>query len=72
MSRSSFASFHLTGMKNNKQMNASVDRLFENDGEVFLSNSYAEFQQLPSIQEQTSTPRGINSSTLPSNQPRTR
>lgn len=58
MSRSSFASFHLTGMKNNKLMNTSVDRLFENEGEVFLSNSYAEFQQLPSIQEQTtSTPK---------------
>lgn len=57
MSRSSFASFHLTGMKTNKIMNSSVDRLFENDGEVFLSNSYADFQQLPSIQEQTSTPK---------------
>lgn len=38
-------------------MNSSVDRLFENEGEVFLSNSYAEFQQLPCIQEQTSTPK---------------
>lgn len=57
MSRSSFASFHLTGMKTNKLMNSSVDRLFENDGEVFLSNSYADFQQLPSIQEQASTPK---------------
>lgn len=56
MSRSSFASFHLTGMKNSKLMNSSVDRLFENESEVFLSNSYAEFQQLPAIQEQTSTP----------------
>ncbi|XP_043287046.1 WD repeat-containing protein 47 isoform X2 [Venturia canescens] len=51
MSRSSFASFHLTGFKNNKLMNTSVDRLFENEGDVFLSSSYAEFQQLPSIQE---------------------
>lgn len=57
MSRSSFASFHLTGIKNNKLMNTSVDRLFENEGDVFLSNSYAEFQMLPSIQEQTSTPK---------------
>ncbi|KAK9877222.1 hypothetical protein WA026_016970 [Henosepilachna vigintioctopunctata] len=56
MTRSSFASFHLTGIKNSKLMNSSVDRLFENEGEVFLSNSYAEFQQLPSIQEQVSTP----------------
>ncbi|XP_065162382.1 WD repeat-containing protein 47 isoform X2 [Atheta coriaria] len=56
MTRSSFASFHLTGIKNAKAMNSSVDRLFENEGEVFLSNSYADFQQLPSIQEQTSTP----------------
>lgn len=53
MSRSSFASFHLTGFKNNKLMNTSVDRLFENEGDVFLSSSYAEFQQLPSIQETT-------------------
>ncbi|XP_049812299.1 WD repeat-containing protein 47 [Schistocerca nitens] len=44
MSRSSFASFHLTGYKNNKLMNTSVDRLFENDGDVFLSTSYSEFQ----------------------------
>ncbi|XP_014297647.2 WD repeat-containing protein 47 isoform X2 [Microplitis demolitor] len=52
MSRSSFASFHLTGFKNNKIMNTSVDRLFENEGDVFLSSSYVEFQQqLPSIQE---------------------
>lgn len=57
MSRSSFASFHLTGMKPNKTMNSSVDRLFENDDEVFLSSSYGDFQQLPSIQEQTSTPK---------------
>ncbi|XP_022905676.1 WD repeat-containing protein 47 isoform X2 [Onthophagus taurus] len=56
MSRSSFASFHLTGIKNSKLMNTSVDRLFENDGDVFLSNSYADFQQLPSIQE-ASTPK---------------
>lgn len=57
MTRSSFASFHLTGIKNNKLMNTSVDRLFENESDVFLSSSYAEFQQLPSIQEQTSTPK---------------
>ncbi|KAF5296709.1 hypothetical protein FQA39_LY12409 [Lamprigera yunnana] len=69
MSRSSFASFHLTGIKNNKSMNASVDRLFENENDVFLSNSYAEFQQLPSIQEQTSTPK-VNNSALSHIQPR--
>lgn len=58
MTRSSFASFHLSGgVKNNKLMNTSVDRLFENENEVFLSSSYAEFQQLPSITEQTSTPK---------------
>lgn len=55
MSRSSFASFHLTGFKNNKLMNTSVDRLFENEGDVFLSSSYADFQLLPSIQETTTT-----------------
>ncbi|BET02765.1 CTLH [Nesidiocoris tenuis] len=54
MSRSSFASFHLTGLKNNKLMNTSVDRLFENDPDVFLSSSYTDFT-LPSIQE-ASTP----------------
>ncbi|KAF6200936.1 hypothetical protein GE061_005383 [Apolygus lucorum] len=54
MSRSSFASFHLTGLKNNKLMNTSVDRLFENDPDVFLSSSYSEFA-LPAIQE-ASTP----------------
>jgi len=53
MSRSSFASFHLIGFKNNRLMNTSVDRLFENEGDVFLSSNYAEFQQLPSIQETT-------------------
>lgn len=71
MSRSSFASFHLTGMKTNKIMNASVDRLFENDSEVFLSNSYADFQQLPSIQEQTSTPK-VNSQSVPPKSPERR
>lgn len=58
MSRSSFASFHLTGFKNNKLMNTSVDRLFENEGDVFLSSSYVEFQQqLPSIQEAINQPK---------------
>lgn len=66
MSRSSFASFHLTGFKNNKIMNTSVDRLFENEGDVFLSSSYAEFQQLPSIQET------IANVTQPKAPPRTR
>ncbi|RZF32329.1 hypothetical protein LSTR_LSTR001793 [Laodelphax striatellus] len=50
MSRSSFASFHLTGHKSNKLMNTSVDRLFDNDSDVFLSSSFTEFQ-LPSISE---------------------
>lgn len=52
MSRSSFASFHLTGVKNGKMMTSSVDRLFENsaDGDVFLSSSYADFH-MPAIQE---------------------
>nr|CAD7396043.1 unnamed protein product [Timema poppensis] len=59
MSRSSFASFHLTGYKNNKVMNTSVDRLFDNEGDVFLSSTYADFQQLPSISESStsSTPK---------------
>ncbi|XP_066155017.1 WD repeat-containing protein 47 isoform X4 [Euwallacea fornicatus] len=69
MSRSSFASFHLTGIKNNKLMNSSVDRLFENEGEVFLSNSYADFQQLPCIQEQTSTPKVFSGSVAASKSP---
>jgi hypothetical protein len=57
MSRSSFASFHLTGYKNNKLMNTSVDRLFENDSDVFLSSTYADFQQLPAILESTPKPQ---------------
>lgn len=57
MSRSSFASFHLTGYKNNKLMNTSVDRLFENDNDVFLSSTYADFQQLPAILESTPKPQ---------------
>nr|XP_018911983.1 PREDICTED: WD repeat-containing protein 47 isoform X1 [Bemisia tabaci]XP_018911984.1 PREDICTED: WD repeat-containing protein 47 isoform X1 [Bemisia tabaci]XP_018911985.1 PREDICTED: WD repeat-containing protein 47 isoform X1 [Bemisia tabaci] len=58
MSRSSFASFHLTGagVSKNKLMNTSVDRLFENEGDVFVSSTYGEFQ-LPSISENTSTPK---------------
>lgn len=60
MSRSSFASFHLTGFKSNKLMNTSVDRLFENDNEeVFLSTTYADFQPATSVVE-TSTPKPTN------------
>lgn len=46
MSRSSFASFHLTGIKpsSGKMMTSSVDRLFESDSDVFLSNNFNEFQ----------------------------
>lgn len=46
MSRSSFASFHLTGIKpsSGKMMQSSVDRLFENDGDVFLSSNFNDFQ----------------------------
>jgi len=66
MSRSSFASFHLTGHKNNKLMNTSVDRLFESDTDVFLSNSYAEYP-LPSIQElHTPAATGVRSKAPPS------
>lgn len=56
MSRSSFASFHLTGIKTSsgKVMTSSVDRLFENDADVFHSSNFGEFQGLPSIQETTS------------------
>ncbi|XP_015182030.1 PREDICTED: WD repeat-containing protein 47 isoform X2 [Polistes dominula] len=73
MSRSSFASFHLTGFKNNKLMNTSVDRLFENEGDVFLSSSYADFQLLPSIQETTTTTTTTsNSNSHPKAPPRIR
>lgn len=46
MSRSSFASFHLTGIKpsSGKMMTSSVDRLFESDSDVFLSNNFNEYQ----------------------------
>lgn len=47
MSRSSFASFHLTGIKpsSGKLMTSSVDRLFENESDVFISSNYNEFNQ---------------------------
>uniref|UniRef100_A0A182QCF6 CTLH domain-containing protein n=1 Tax=Anopheles farauti TaxID=69004 RepID=A0A182QCF6_9DIPT len=55
MSRSSFASFHLTGIKpsSGKLMTSSVDRLFENGdgGETCRSSNFAEYQGLPSIDE---------------------
>ncbi|CRK96255.1 CLUMA_CG009681, isoform A, partial [Clunio marinus] len=55
MSRSSFASFHLTGIKpcSGKMMTSSVDRLFESENDVFISNNFNEFQPqvLPSIDE---------------------
>lgn len=46
MSRSSFASFHLTGIKpsSGKMITSSVDRLFESDAEVFMSNHFTDFQ----------------------------
>lgn len=48
MSRSSFASFHLTGIKpsSGKMMTSSVDRLFENDSDVFISSNYNDFNQV--------------------------
>lgn len=48
MSRSSFASFHLTGLKpsSGKLMTSSVDRLFENEGDVFISSNYNDFNQV--------------------------
>lgn len=48
MSRSSFASFHLTGIKpsSGKLMTSSVDRLFENDNDVFISMNYNDFNQV--------------------------
>lgn len=48
MSRSSFASFHLTGIKpsSGKLMTSSVDRLFENESDVFISSNYNEFNQV--------------------------
>lgn len=51
MSRSSFASFHLTGIKpsSGKMMTSSVDRLFESDGDVFISNNFNEFQVGPNF-----------------------
>lgn len=51
MSRSSFASFHLTGIKpsSGKLMTSSVDRLFENDSDVFISSNYNDFNQVQFI-----------------------
>lgn len=62
MVKSSFASFHLSGLKPSKSMNTSVDKLFENENDVFLSGTYNEL--LPSISEaQQSTPKTALSST---------
>ncbi|CAG9857558.1 unnamed protein product [Phyllotreta striolata] len=60
MSKSSFASFHLTGLKN-KNMNASVDRLFEDSESREAANqpldetvSYMEFMsKLPNYKEKS-------------------
>lgn len=51
MSRSSFASFHLTGIKpsSGKLMTSSVDRLFENEGDVFISSNYNDFNQVSEL-----------------------
>ncbi|XP_063703220.1 WD repeat-containing protein 47 [Culicoides brevitarsis] len=64
MSRSSFPSFHLndknkpvTAVPGNnststsRMMTSSVDRLFENEGDVFISNHFIDFQALPCIHE---------------------
>uniref|UniRef100_A0A336KH97 CSON010407 protein n=1 Tax=Culicoides sonorensis TaxID=179676 RepID=A0A336KH97_CULSO len=65
MSRSSFPSFHLndknkpatganntsTSMTSGRMMTSSVDRLFENEGDVFISNHFIDFQALPCIHE---------------------
>lgn len=62
MVKSSFASFHLSGLKPSKSMNTSVDKLFENENDVFLSGNYND--QLPSISEiHHSTPKTPISST---------
>lgn len=54
MTRSSFASFHLTGVKaGGKLMNTSVDLLFEHDPDVFLSSSYGRDPELPSLGEKS-------------------
>lgn len=56
MSRSSFASFHLTGIKpsSGKMMTSSVDRLFESDSDVFLSNNFNEFQVCRTLSNESS------------------
>jgi hypothetical protein len=43
MTKSSFASFHLTGIKTSagKLMSASVDKLFANDGEIMNGSTMA-------------------------------
>lgn len=56
MSRSSFPSFHLNDKnkpvpgnstsQTSKIMTSSVDRLFENEGDVFMSNHFIDFQVL--------------------------
>ncbi|KAL5286230.1 WDR47 family protein [Megaselia abdita] len=53
MSRSSFASFHLTGIKPTTRsiMATSVDRLFSGETNGTANNNHGEFDSLPSIQE---------------------
>lgn len=66
MSRS-FASFHLSNSK--KMMNTSVDRLFENDENVFLSSSYGD---LPAILEKVVAAAKADSPRPPPRRPRSR
>lgn len=62
MSRSSFASFHLTGIKpsSGKLMTSSVDRLFENDSDVFISSNYNDFNQVRFDQAYSNISTNIN------------
>lgn len=51
--------FHLSGDNKNKLMLTSVDRLFNKNDQVFLSNSLNEYKHLPQILENTPGSGGI-------------
>lgn len=63
-SSSCFAGFHLTGIKGNKLMNTSVDRLFDNKNGESIFNGLHE--SLKPIDEQSKTEESKNNSRTPS------
>ncbi|XP_039763105.1 WD repeat-containing protein 47 isoform X1 [Pararge aegeria] len=76
-----FAGFHLTGMKDSKLMNTSVDRLFDGQSDEFSKSVHQFSEKLKPIEEQTKTPGensksnetssvGVSNATTPERKPR--